>query len=149
MNIQMKKLLLPILVLLLLAGFKPAKIQTVTGIVRGDDGQPIPGATIATISKTVSTKTNSEGKFKIELPDNEKELIVSFIGYKNEKVTINSKKILTITLSADARSLDQVVITAGGVSIKRREQGNQATTVQAQELVGASQKLMTRGHIVG
>jgi TonB-dependent SusC/RagA subfamily outer membrane receptor len=61
-------------------------------------------------------------------------LTLTFIGYATQDVVIPSGNTMKVVLSASTESLNEVVITAGGVTIQRREQGNQATTIKAEDL---------------
>ena len=114
-----------------------AQERTVTGTVTSsEDGLPIPGATIKVkeVPEAV-VGTGADGKFSFKVAAAGKTLIVSYLGFITQQVAIPaSGNAGSIQLIVDAQSLNEVVITAGGVSIQRREQGNQSTTVKAQEL---------------
>jgi TonB-linked SusC/RagA family outer membrane protein len=112
-----------------------AQERTITGTVTGsDDGLPIPGATVRVKEvQGAGTSTGADGKFAIRVPAEGKTLVVGIIGYVTKEVVITGTTV-TVALSPDTKALDEVVITAGGISIQRREQGNQSTTVKAAEL---------------
>lgn len=132
----MKKLLQSLFILLFIAGNAMAQERTVTGTVTSqDDGVPIPGATVRIKNFTgVGSQTGADGKFSLRIPADAKTIVVSFLGYKTAETSIPASNVINISLSSDAQALNEVVVTAGGVSIQRRQQGNQATTIKAGEL---------------
>ncbi|RZL07734.1 MAG: SusC/RagA family TonB-linked outer membrane protein, partial [Pedobacter sp.] len=115
-----------------------AQERTVTGTVTAsEDGLPIPGASVKVKeAPSVGTTTSADGKFSLKVPANGRTLLISYLGYNTQEVAISGSSV-NASLVLDSKTLDQVVITAGGVTIKRREQGNQATTIRAQELTQA------------
>jgi TonB-linked SusC/RagA family outer membrane protein len=115
-----------------------AQERIVTGTIKAsEDGLPIPGASIKVKeAPAVGTTTGVDGKFTLKVPANGRTLQVSYLGYSTQEVAISGSAI-NVSLVLDSKTLDQVVVTAGGVNIKRREQGNQSTTVKSKELTQA------------
>lgn len=134
----MKKLLQSLFILLFVATTAMAQERTVTGTVKAkEDGLPIPGVSVKVKEiPNLGAQTTSDGKFSIRVPSNAKTLVFSYIGYNSQEVVIRSNNV-NVSLESNATSLNEVVVTAGGVSIQRRQQGNQATTVKAEELTQA------------
>ncbi len=134
----MKKLVLSLFILCTITVAAFAQERTVTGTIKAsEDGLPIPGASVRVKeATTVGTTTGVDGKFTLKVPANARVLQVSYLGYVTQEVAINGNAI-NVALDLDSKTLDQVVVTAGGVNIKRREQGNQSTTVGAQQLTQA------------
>ncbi|RZK53183.1 MAG: SusC/RagA family TonB-linked outer membrane protein, partial [Pedobacter sp.] len=135
----MKKLVLSLFILCTLTVAAFAQERTVTGTIKAsEDGLPIPGASVKVKeAPAVGTTTGVDGKFTLKVPANGKTLQVSYLGYLTQEVAISSNNSVNVSLVLDSKTLDQVVVTAGGVNIKRREQGNQSTTVGAQTLTQA------------
>lgn len=134
----MKKLILSLFILCTLTITVYAQERTVTGTVTSsEDGLPIPGATVKVKEVPAAVVgTGSDGKFSFRVAAAGKTLVISYLGFTTAEVAIPaSGNVGNVKLSVDAKSLNEVVVTAGGVSIQRREQGNQSTTVKAQELV--------------
>ena len=134
----MKKLLQSLFVLMLLAFSAVAQERTITGTVLAqEDGLPIPGVSVRVKEiSNIGSQTSADGKFSLRVPAAGKILVVSYLGYTTQEVAITSTN-LRISLVPNATSLNEVVVTAGGVSIQRRQQGNQATTVKSEELTQA------------
>ena len=134
----MKKLLQSLFLLLFVAIQAIAQERTVTGIVTAqEDGLPLPGVGVLVTGTQTGTQTSVDGKFSIRVASNARSLTFTYIGYAAKTVNLGSGNNLNVVLTQDLNSLNEVVITAGGVSIQRREQGNQATTIKAAELTQA------------
>jgi TonB-linked SusC/RagA family outer membrane protein len=134
----MKKLILSLFIFLCVAASAIAQERTVTGTVAArEDNLPIPGVSVRVKEVPgVGTQTTSDGRFTLRVPAAAKTLIFTYLGYSTQELAITSGP-MRVTLAGDATALNEVVVTAGGVSIQRRQQGNQATTVKAEELTQA------------
>jgi TonB family protein len=58
-----------------------------TGNVRTDDGNPIPGANIVVVGNSIGTVSNEDGSFTLQLDQSSGQLAVSFIGYKSQLIS--------------------------------------------------------------
>jgi TonB-linked SusC/RagA family outer membrane protein len=134
----MKKLLQSMFLLLFIAIQAIAQERTVTGTVTDKvDGLPLPGVGVRVKGTNLGTSTGSNGQFSVTVPSGSNTLTFSFIGYATQDVVIPAGNVMKVILSSSTETLNEVVITAGGVSIQRREQGNQATTIKAEDLTQA------------
>lgn len=85
-------------------------------VIGQDDGMPIAGATIyAKGNKKNASITDETGKFKLNVPENETHIIVSYMGYATLEYELNAAKDLVIRLKPAENVLDQVLVTALGV----------------------------------
>lgn len=116
----------------------PAKTQqqqtkVVTGIVLDDMGISLPGVSVLEKGTTNGVSTDFDGKFTIEIPDNNKVVLVfSFIGMESQEVVVTDQKELKITLLSDAEQLAEVVVVSDGFrKTDRRLFTGSATTVKA------------------
>jgi TonB-linked SusC/RagA family outer membrane protein len=88
--------------------------KTVTGIVlSSEDNSPLPGASVVEKGTNNGTSTDFDGKFSLNVASDATTLVVSFIGYKTQEVTITDSE-LTITLVVDANALEEVVVVGYG-----------------------------------
>lgn len=134
----MKKLVLSLFILCMaIASF--AQERTVTGTVKAsEDGLPIPGASVKVKeAPAVGATTGVDGKFTLKVPANGRTLQISYLGYTTQEIAIPANGVVNTSLVLDSKTLDQVVVTAGGLTVKRREQGYTSTTLKAQELTQA------------
>ncbi len=89
----------------------------VTGTVTDANGQPIPGATVLVEGTNTGTATDIEGKFSLDAPEGAV-LLISFIGYQSQRITVENQTAFTITLEEDQSSLDEVVVVGYGTQKK-------------------------------
>ena len=83
---------------------------TVKGNNEGGNSETLAGATIQWLGSKVGTQANTEGKFKIPTVKETDKLVVSFIGYKTDTITVNGNKSLEIMLKPEAENLAQVEV---------------------------------------
>jgi TonB-linked SusC/RagA family outer membrane protein len=118
----MKKTLLFMLLVVsaLVAG---AQERVVTGkVTAADDGQPIPGANILVKGTSTGTSTNADGEFSIAVGSNAV-LVVSYIGYATQEVTVGDQTVVTINLQTDITSLADIVVVGYGEVQKKDATG--------------------------
>ena len=101
-----------------------AYAQTVSGIVDSEDG-PLPGATVLVKGTNIGTSSDFDGNLSIEANQGDT-LIISFVGFNSQEVTIENQDTINITLSASTE-LDEVVVTGYGSISKREVTGSIAT----------------------
>src|SRR5690606_20800721 len=125
---HMRKMLFASVLFLLFA--LPAIAQRVlTGKVTDSNGDPIPNASVMARGTRVGTVTGQDGTFSLNLPPNAKALEISIIGYETQVVTIGASNTYNVTLVESGDELGEVVVTAGGILVKRRELGVVATSI--------------------
>jgi TonB-dependent starch-binding outer membrane protein SusC len=97
-----------------------AQERVVTGKVTGaDDGQPVPGANILVKGTTQGTSTNANGEFSISVGNNAV-LVISYIGYATQEVTVGEQTVLSISLTTDITSLSEIVVIGYG-SVEKKD----------------------------
>jgi Ca-activated chloride channel homolog len=111
-----------------------AQNRTITGKVTAkDDGTAIPGATVLVKGTTTGTQTDVEGKYKLDVPNNPKTVLVySFIGYKTLQIEIKTDAVIDVALEADDKNLQEVVVTAVGKSQKMSRKERKAQERESQ-----------------
>lgn len=106
--------------------------QTVTGIVT-DGTKPISRATVQVKGSSKTTTSDEEGKFSINATANDM-LVVSSVGFITKEVSARGTQPITIALTVDSKSMEEVMVTALGISKKSRGLGYAATNVKPEEL---------------
>ncbi|WP_372745443.1 carboxypeptidase-like regulatory domain-containing protein [Lutibacter sp.] len=101
----MKKYIL----ILLLFPFVVFSQKTIKGTVLDSNNTPIFGASIYWKNATVGTNSDEKGVFEIKTIENSKQLIISFVGYKTQTITLNSSTEITVNLIPD-NELDEISI---------------------------------------
>jgi len=92
--------------------------KNVSGTVTDQSGEPIIGANVSVRGTTNGTITDLDGKFSLSVSDGGV-LLVSYLGYLSQDVTIKGQTQFKIVLKEDALSLDEVVVVGYGVQKKR------------------------------
>ena len=88
-----------------------AQNKTITGKVTSkDDGTGILGATVRVKNGTVGSQTDVEGKYKLEVPTDAKQLEISFIGMATKVVEIGNQSEINIALSTEDTDLNEVIV---------------------------------------
>ncbi len=105
----------------------------VTGTVYSqEDGQPIIGAAVKVDGTQTGMLTDVNGRFSLTLPDGKMTLTISYLGYESK--TLQAKNGMRVFLKADAATLDEVVVTAMGISRQQKTLGYSATQLESEEL---------------
>lgn len=132
----MKKIAL-FLSILLFMGTLVANAQTrnITGTVTSaEDSQPIPGVSVSVKGTTLGTITNIDGFFDLKVPEDAKALVISFVGMKTQTIELSSTSNYTIIMEPDFVGIDEVVVTALGITREKREVTYQTQSVGSEEL---------------
>lgn len=121
----MKRLLTTFCFLLTLSGLALAQ-RTVTGTVIGDDGEPLIGATVVVKGTTTGTRSDVEGRYRVDVPAGYGILVFRYTGYQTEEIVLEASNTVDVTMRSGLE-LAETVVTALGVS---REQKSLAYAVQ-------------------
>jgi TonB-linked SusC/RagA family outer membrane protein len=112
-----------------------AQERTVSGrITSAEDGGPLPGVNVVLKGTTTGTATDADGRYSLAVPSTGGTLVFSFIGLTSQEVEIGTRTSVDVQMAQDVAQLNEVVVTAGGLVVQRRELGNQATTVTATDI---------------
>jgi TonB-linked SusC/RagA family outer membrane protein len=120
------------LLLVLLVQITFAQEKTVTGKVSDASGA-LPGVTVIIKGTKIGTQTDFDGNYSIKT-NTGAVLQFSFIGMKSITKTVGSSNVIDVTMQEDAESLEEVVITAIGISRKEKELGYSVQTVKAEDI---------------
>lgn len=117
-----------------------AQTVTVTGVVTSaDDGEPIIGASVLVKGTNTGTITGILGDFTIpNAPSSATTLIISYVGMVSQEVAIQPGT-LQVALKSDAKTLDEVVVTAMGISREKKALGYALQEVKSDEITQAAQ----------
>ena len=131
----MKRFLLILSVCMITFGQVMAQSQIITGkVVSAGSDEGIPGASISVLGTSRGTITDYNGMFSIDAAPGTT-LVVSFVGMRT--VSIPARDLMVISLEEDTEVLDEVVVTALGISRSEKTLGYAATKVEADEITKA------------
>lgn len=115
----MRKFASLLTMLMLLCTLAFAQTRTVTGTVKDNGGQPIPGASVTIKGKKGGTSTNSKGEFELVVAKGNT-IIISAVGYASKEVSVEDNlSSITVNLSPQATDLNEVIVTSvAGATLK-------------------------------
>lgn len=90
----------------------------VKGTVKDADGNPIVVATVYEKGTTNGTITDMDGNFSFSVSGSESVVVISFVGYESQEMTIGSNSTINITLQQSNQELDEVVVIGYGTQRK-------------------------------
>lgn len=92
--------------------------KAVSGVVKDESGQPIPGVSVVVKGTTKGTLTDIDGKFQIEVAGSDKVLQFSFVGMRTQEVTVGDQRNIAVTLVQETIGIEEVVAVGYGVQKK-------------------------------
>lgn len=106
---------------------------SVSGKVVDEKGSGLPGVSVVTKGTTQGTTTDASGNFRLNVPNANSILVFSFVGYASKEIPVNGQTTLTVTLTPDDQTLNEVVVVGYGSQLKKEVTGA-VQTVSAQEI---------------
>ena len=106
-------------------------------IVSADDGDPMIGATVTVKGTNLGTVSDIDGNYSIVLPQNNRQLTFSYIGYLSQTRTVDPGSTLNIRLQEDQAALQEVVVVGYGTSRKGRRSKSKGEVLNAKESIPA------------
>lgn len=109
---------------------KEVPVIIIHGRIINEQGEPVEGASVKIKGIAKGTITDQKGEFQIEATSGDV-LEISFVGFARQEVTVGTTSTLDIKLVAEDRSLDNVIVTALGIT-----KSVKSLTYSAQEIKG-------------
>jgi len=136
----MRKKILSLLFLFAIFVSSALAQRTVTGIVSDDSGTPLPGVTIVIKGTAQGSVTDQNGRYGIDILDENSVLRYSFIGMEAHEVVVGNQSVINITLMTSSIAMDEVVITALGISRQKKSLGYSVGEVEGEALQKVTQE---------
>ncbi|TDB65384.1 TonB-dependent receptor [Arundinibacter roseus] len=127
--------LVPILILWMM-GMMPvfAQAQTVTGVITSaEDNTGLPGVTVVLKNSTAGTTTDADGKYSINVTGSNAILVFSAVGFVIQEVPVGNRSTINISMSADLKTLNEVVVVGYGTQ-KKSQMTGAISSVSAREI---------------
>jgi TonB-linked outer membrane protein, SusC/RagA family len=115
------------------------KTILVNGTITDAQGEPLIGVNVIVKGSSGGTITDLDGKFSVKVPNENSTLQFSYIGFKAKSRVVGKDRILKITLDADNRMMDEVVVVGYGTA-KRKDLTGAVGRVDVEELQKAPVK---------
>lgn len=119
--------------------FSFAQEKTVTGTVKDGAGMPLSGVTIMVKGTTRGVATDFDGNYSIKAKTGDVLQFVS-IGFANVEKTVGSSNVVNVVMQEESQQLDEVVVTAMGVSRSEKSLGYATQKVDGNQLSNAGQQ---------
>lgn len=118
-HVEIRGLLLRLLfsILLIPVSAYAQNQKTVTGTVIDETGEPLIGATVKVVGKSIGAITDFDGHYSLTVPADTKQLSFSYVGYKDYIADITSN-VINVTMKPNSKVLDEVVVIGYGVRKK-------------------------------
>jgi len=97
-----------------------AQNKTVTGKVSDEKGSPVAGASVLAKGTNTGTSTDATGSFSLNVPSSATTLVISYVGYASQEVSIASSNTVSVTLQPEGSALTDVVVVGYG-SVKKKD----------------------------
>lgn len=111
-----------------------AQDRSVSGSVKDEAGNLMPGVSIAIKGTTTGTVTDSNGDFRLSVPNGTTVLVFSFVGYSTIEVPVGDQTTVNVSMQPDIVSLSEIVVT-GYASQEKKDLTGSVGVVKSSDLV--------------
>ena len=133
-SVLLSKFLTVIVAFFFTLGELYAQNVTVTGTVTSsDDGLPLAGVTVLQKGTTNGLVTDTNGKYSISVPRNAT-IVFSFLGMQSQEYQVLDQRLISVVLSPSTMMMDEVVVTALGISREKKSLGYAVTEVSGADV---------------
>ena len=119
------------------------KKRLLQGLVKDEQGNPIIGASIQLKNTGTGVITDLDGLFQIQVTDKNSVIVISYIGYVTQEISVGDRSLINVQLKEDTKSLEEVVVTAFGATQKKETMVGSIQQVRPAELKVPSSSLST------
>ena len=114
--------------------------REITGVVSSTDGELLPGVSVVLKGTINGVSTDFDGNYSISVPGNDAVLVFSYIGMSTQEVAVGSQNTINVSLEASSEALDEVVVTALGISREKKSLGYSVSEVDGDALDNVPQE---------
>lgn len=107
--------------------------KTITGTVKDASGEPMIGVSVIVDGTTIGGVTDFDGNFTIQRVPEKAVLKISYIGFKEQKISVAGKNSINVTMQEDAAALDEVVVVGYG-TMKKKDLTGSVSSVRTDDL---------------
>ena len=109
--------------------------RIITGIITDDNENPLPGATIIEVGTSNGTTSDFDGNFSISLENEDASLQISFIGFETQTIAVGNSNNISVQLTIDGSSLDEIVVIGYG-SQKKSDLTGAVGSIKESQIIG-------------
>ena len=107
--------------------------ETISGTITDENGVPLPGATIVVVETNDGTTTDFDGNYSINASEGQT-ILLSYVGYETLTLKVSDDSNFDISLKQSG-ALDEIVVTALGISREKKSLGYSVTEVDGDNAV--------------
>jgi TonB-dependent SusC/RagA subfamily outer membrane receptor len=116
-----------------------AQTRVITGkVTSSEDEMPVPGVSIVVQGTTLGTVTDLDGNYSLQVPQDAQNLVFSFVGMASQEIGIAGRSTINVVMQPQTIGVDEIVVTALGISSERKSLGYAVQDVKSDELVKAA-----------
>ena len=93
--------------------------RTIKGKVTDDKGNPISNVSVTVKGTSTGTTTKADGTYSLNVPANAKTLVFSYVDMPTQELAITSQSTLSVTMSSQVKSMDELILLTYGGTIKK------------------------------
>ncbi|MEM0519493.1 MULTISPECIES: SusC/RagA family TonB-linked outer membrane protein [Aequorivita] len=120
------------LLLVLVVQLAFAQEKTISGTVTDDTGLPLPGVNIIIKGTSTGTQSDFDGNYTIDAATGQT-LVYSYVGFETQEIAVGASNKINVTMQAGSM-LDEVVVTALGVSREKQSLGYSTQEVDGEDI---------------
>lgn len=139
----MKKLSLVLWLVLTTVGTMLAQ-RSISGVITDAAGEPLIGASVLIKGTSSGTVTEIDGTYKLDVPEDATQIIVSYTGYKTQELDLGVSNVVDIIMSEGVEALEEVVVTGLGIRKEKKALGYGVSTIGAENLAQRAESDVAR-----
>ncbi len=113
--------------------FAWAQISISGSVLSDEDNEGLPGVNVIVKGTATGTVTDIDGKYLLDVPDQNSILVFSSVGFVSEEVAVGNQTVINMNLVPDITSLDELVVIGYG-SIKRANVTNAISKINSESI---------------
>jgi len=122
-----------------------AQDRTIRGHVTSQGGELLPGVSIVVTGTSTGTQTNTDGNFSLTVPSGASSITASYIGFTSQVINLSQQNEYNIVLAEDAGLLNEVVVTALGISREKKSLGYSVQEIKGEDVSQTKQTNFVNG----
>ncbi|MBF9142127.1 SusC/RagA family TonB-linked outer membrane protein [Hymenobacter properus] len=135
-----RTLLMSLLLLLTLVGQSWAQSRSVSGrVLDKSTNEGLPGVSVIVKGTNTGTATDADGRFTVTVTNSTTVLQFKYLGYLTTEQAVGSSDKVDVAMAVDNKQLDEVTVTALGISREKRALGYAVSEVKSEQVVQKSE----------
>ena len=117
---------------------------TISGVVTDETGKVLEGVSVKVNESGSMSVTRGKGLYSISVPNLKSTLVFSYVGFTTQQIKLNGSRSINVSLQSETTALNDVVVTALGISRKKRSLGYAVADIKGTELTNGGSSNLVR-----